>query len=445
VNIPPPVIPDGLVIDDLEKGIFRVNRRVFTDPAILDAERRLVFDQSWLYVGHESEVSGRGAYVKRKVGGRPVILVRDDAGKVRVFFDACTHRGNSVCRGSRGTTSRFLCFYHGWTFNTRGELINVPDQVGYGDKLDRSRLGLGSPPRLESYRGLVFMSMKHDIVDLQSYLGDTRPYIDDMLDMTDSAPVIAPGQQSYSMKANWKMLVENSADAYHGPFTHQRFFQEYVASLGADTKIWQQTLRGSNPENHVIAFENGHAVIDVPAGPLPLFAQKPEILRELREKLTATYGPERVANMLDRSRNLLIFPNLVMISNWRTIRTFYPVTPDYMEVDSWAIVGMNDAPDLREIRFGNFISFLGPAGFGTPDDVEALENCQKAFATTEMAWTDLSKGMGREGGAMANDELQMRTIWRKWYSLMNKGFVPSNERSHCMMSAADQSHGKALQ
>lgn len=253
-----------------------------------------------------------------------------------------------------------------------------------------------------------------------------------MIDMTDSEIMVAPGQQTYCMKANWKLLIENSADLYHGPFTHQRFFQDYVGALGADVSAWQQTLRGSNPENNVFAFENGHSIIDTPTGPLPLFAEKPEIFRELREKLTQRWGPERVSRMLDRSRNLLIFPNLVMISAWRTIRTFYPVRPDYMECDAWAIVGKNDSPELREIRFGNFISFLGPAGFGTPDDNAALEGCQQAFANTEMAWTDLSKGMGREGGAMANDELQQRTVWRQWYSLMNPRFVPSVERSNAM-------------
>jgi len=125
----PTQVPDGLVIDDLENGIFRVNRRSFTDQAILEAERRLIFDKCWLYVGHESELSAPGAYIKRKVGGRPIIFLRDDSGVIRLFFDACTHRGNSICRGNRGTTKRFVCFYHGWSFNTRGELVSFRTQA----------------------------------------------------------------------------------------------------------------------------------------------------------------------------------------------------------------------------------------------------------------------------------------------------------------------------
>jgi hypothetical protein len=64
-----------LVIDDRERGLFRVNRRVFTDPEILERERREVFDRSWLYAGHESEIANPGDFVARRVGGRPLILV----------------------------------------------------------------------------------------------------------------------------------------------------------------------------------------------------------------------------------------------------------------------------------------------------------------------------------------------------------------------------------
>ena len=64
-----------LIVDDRARGIFRVNRRVFTDPEILEEERRQVFDRSWLYAGHESEIANPGDFITRKVGGRPLILV----------------------------------------------------------------------------------------------------------------------------------------------------------------------------------------------------------------------------------------------------------------------------------------------------------------------------------------------------------------------------------
>jgi p-cumate 2,3-dioxygenase alpha subunit len=422
---------DGVVVDDVEKGIFKVNRRAFTDPDILDAERRQVFDQSWLYVGHGSEIPEPGCFVKRNVGGRPLIFVHSRDGVIRFFFDTCTHRGNSVCRGNSGKVNRFTCFYHGWSFDTDGELKVVPDPAGYGKDFDKKTLSLKSPPRIDSYRNMYFMSMKEDIVDLDTYLGGAKKYIDDMLDVTTSEQVVAAGQQTYSMNTNWKLLMENSADAYHGPFTHRRFFQDYLKDMGADLGDWKSLLEDRG-DNHVRTFEYGHALIDTPAGPLPMAADAPQMLDELRAELTEKYSAERATELLDRSRNLLIFPNLVLIAAWRTIRTLYPVSPDYLECNAWAILGKDDSEGMRDMRFSNFIAFLGPGGFGTPDDNEALDGCQEGFFAREVEWTDLSRGMLREGGALANDELQMRSIWRRWNVLMNPGVKTPVELSKAM-------------
>ncbi len=54
--------PEGLVIDNPQDGLFRVNRRAFTDPHILEWERERVFAQCWLYAGHESEIPTPGDF-----------------------------------------------------------------------------------------------------------------------------------------------------------------------------------------------------------------------------------------------------------------------------------------------------------------------------------------------------------------------------------------------
>ncbi len=99
--------PRVIIIDDQEAGLFRVNRRVFTDPECLAEERRRVFDKCWIYVGHESEVPHAGDYRSRNVAGRPMILVRGDDSVVRVLLNTCTHRGSLVCRQKSGNAQDF--------------------------------------------------------------------------------------------------------------------------------------------------------------------------------------------------------------------------------------------------------------------------------------------------------------------------------------------------
>ncbi len=115
-------------------------------------------------------------------------------------------------------------------------------------------------------------------------------------------------------------------------------------------------------------------------------------------------------------RNMVVFPNLALVDLVMgiTIRTFYPVSPDYMEVTAWSLQPSDDDPVLREMRQENFLTFWGPAGLATPDDIEALERCQEGFKAYEHApWNDISRGMA-SGRPNSMDELQMRVFWREW-------------------------------
>jgi hypothetical protein len=85
-----------------------------------------------------------------------------------------------------------------------------------------------------------------------------------------------------------------------------------------------------------------------------------------------------------------------------------------MEVDAWALFPTGESPTLRQKRFQNFLGFLGPAGFATPDDVSGLEGCQRGFAThREVRFSDISRGM-LSAEPSSIDELQMRAFWRQW-------------------------------
>src|SRR5579883_1382707 len=321
-----------LVVDDQRRGLFRVHRSVFVSPEILELERRNVFDRSWLYVGHESEVRNPGDFVARDVGGRPLIMIRGTDGQLRVLINSCTHRGAQVCRETSGNAKTFQCFYHAWTFNNQGELAGVPDAAGYGGWFRKEELGLKQPPRIASYRGLIFTSFDPAIEDLTDYLAGAKEVLDTILDQAEDGMQIAAGTQSYSFRANWKLLVENSIDGYHLRSTHHTYL-EYLKSVGAD---FGRPFRGYGR-----SLGNGHAVIEH-SGPMgrPCALWEPrwgeEVRREIeaiKARLVARFGPERAERIAEWNRNLLIYPNLVINDIMSlTVRTFYPVEPGYLEV-----------------------------------------------------------------------------------------------------------------
>ena len=413
---------DGLVRDDREGGIFRVHRSSMTSPDVLKLEHERIFNRCWLYLGHGSEIASPGDYRRRDVAGRSIMFVRGKAGQARAFYNTCPHRGAIVCRQDAGTAKSFQCFYHAWTFNTEGHLVGIPGKDAYEDTIfDPAERSLKHVPRLESYRDFFFLNYSADAEPLEEYLAGATEYLDIVCDQSVTGGMrIVSGSHRYSSRANWKLLPENSLDGYHGLPTHQTYF-EYVQAVGGmggdDAKAGGRTYGGTAK-----ALGNGHAVVEtwVPWGrpvarwvPQMGEAVKPQI-EACRSAIHTRHGAERGERITDYNRNLLIFPNLVVNDILATVvRTFHPLRPDYMEVNAWALAPVEEDGDRLQARLHNFLEFLGPGGFATPDDVEALESCQIGFNAGGQQWNDVSRGMRREQ-ATDSDELQMRAFWREW-------------------------------
>ncbi len=422
-----------LVIDNVEKNEFLVHRDVFISEEILAKEREEIFSKCWLFIGHESELPKPGDFKRKRVGGRNLLFVRGEDGKIRAFYNTCPHRGALVCRESEGNARAFRCFYHAWSFKNTGELHSLPGRDGYPEDFnaDGSK-DLKEVKRLESYRGFMFVNFDDNAVSLDEYLGNAKEYLDLVVDQSETGMEVLPGIQEYAVRANWKLLAENSVDLYHAMPTHKTYF---------DIKKSQDpNLKKLHVEGRGVDLGNGHAVMEyeAPWG-RPIASWTPVWDQELKEKmdkikarLIDKYGEERGRRMTEWNRNILIFPNLVINDIMAiTIRTFYPVKPGYMEVWGYALAPVDEDGKHRLARNDNFLEFLGPGGFSTPDDNEALELCQEAYTNNkEFEWNDISKGMPRgKENQRATDELQMRSFWRKYKEIMEKSLSKEVVRS----------------
>jgi p-cumate 2,3-dioxygenase alpha subunit len=427
----------GFIEDDPVRGVFRVARRALTSPEVLAREREAIFSKVWLYLGHESEVRNPGDFVRRTVAGRPLIFVRTKRGDVRALFNTCTHRGATICRQDAGNAKSFQCFYHAWTFDLDGALIGVPDAQAYGPGFDRGELGLRPVAQCDSYRGFVFVNFDPHAYDLSTHLAGVKDYLDLIVDSGDGRMEIVSGSNQYTIRANWKLLAENSYDGYHALPTHETYFK-YVASMEQDAlaKMGEISATGAGEsfttKGEAVDLGNGHAVTQkvAPWGrPIarwsPLFgAETRDEIAAIRRGLAEKHGEARAHMMADMSRNMVIFPNLVVNDIMAvTVRTWDPVAVDEMRVSAWQLAPAGESARMREARLDNFLTFLGPGGFATPDDVEALESCQAGFAADGVTESDLSRGLGA-GSVRPVDESQMRTYWRRWRDLV-EGRVPA--------------------
>ena len=418
-----------LIIDSPDAGIFRVHRSAMTSSEIFEAERERIFGRCWLYVGHETEVEKVGEFRRRNVAGRPLLLIRGSDNKVRVLYNTCTHRGAMVCQEDEGQASAFNCIYHAWRFNSKGELVGVPDEKGYGDGFRKSELALKSPPRVEQYRGMYFVNYDANAETLDSYLASIRELIDLSLDSGEvlGGWRILHGTAKYSLRANWKILVENSYDGYHLPSVHQTYI-DYLLWRQRNKGVENPSPTGSDAANAAtlqrtrsFAARNGHGGMihraqgRAIANPSPLWNEDTtkEVLR-IKAQIVARFGETRGRQMAEVSRHICIFPNLIFQDSQTgfRFRQIWPIQPDLIDVLQWDLVPRDERDDLRASRMEYSLAFLGPGGLATPDDAEALEACQRGFGAREVEWSDISRGMQRE--PQMNDELQMRSFWRQW-------------------------------
>ena len=103
----------------------RVHRSVYADPAIFELELERIFGRAWLVLGHESQVRNAGDYFTTRMGREPVVVVKQDNGQIGALINRCAHRGSMVCAEGRGNAERFVCPYHGWSYDRAGALKAV--------------------------------------------------------------------------------------------------------------------------------------------------------------------------------------------------------------------------------------------------------------------------------------------------------------------------------
>jgi p-cumate 2,3-dioxygenase subunit alpha len=412
---------------DPERGRFLVHRSAYNSADVFEEEKRRVLRKSWVVLGHDCEIPNKGDFIVRPVIDRELIFNRDVNGRVNAFFNTCRHRGAAVCREARGNRKRFVCAYHGWAYKSSGELFDQNTSIGYGERFNEDGFyDLGKVPRLEQRGGFWFVCFDPAVAPLDDYLAGAGPMLDEIAEHSAAGLRVVRGCHEYEIKANYKLICENSYDGYHLNITHASYV-DYMKSM-------VQGLSTIDIRGGARSFGNGHACFElrIPTGRpvaqwLPVWGEEVRLAieakkRELEQRLGAEKA-ERIANV---NRNMVLFPNSI-INDQQTIlmRTVAPMAHNRMIIRAWSFGPADESPLLQKIRNECTLSFLGPGGFATPDDVEMLELCQRGFDTGDVEWNDMSKGYQAGERSLCDEnprfdnELQMRAYWSRWDQLMS--------------------------
>jgi anthranilate 1,2-dioxygenase large subunit len=353
--------------------LTRIPDWVYTDPDIYAREvERIFHGRTWNYVALEAELPNAGDFIRSNVGPTPVVVARAEDGTIGVFDNRCRHRAAEYCRELSGTTKEFVCPYHQWTYNLKGDLIGVPFRRGVAGKG-----GMPADFRLESHglrklsvtthRGVVFASYAENMEPFADYLG---PEVLREFEATfDGRKLKVLGHYRHSLPGNWKLYHENLKDPYHATLLHT--FLVTFGLLVAGNKSLM--LTDESGRHGVMASAKSDAKALSSDAKKEMRAYKEGMT--LREPRFMDFVPE-----FDSPWSVTmstIWPNLIVQREMNTlgVRQIVPTGPHEF-IMKWTMFGFegdDEEMTRHRLRQGNL---MGPAGFLGLEDNEAIKFVQ---------------------------------------------------------------------
>ncbi|NKQ12835.1 aromatic ring-hydroxylating oxygenase subunit alpha [Pseudomonas sp. SST3] len=412
----------------------RVHSAIFTDEQIFQDEMERIFHRTWLFALHESEIPNFGDFKRIQLGRYPIIATRNEKGEVQLLINRCRHRGAQVCEAARGNAKRFQCWYHGWTYDTTGDLVGVTGPEAYDEDFKPEQYSLAKVARIGSYRGFVFASLAEHGMSLDEYLGPTKQYFDIMVDSSPTGELeVKPGVVNKTMyRGNWKQV---GMDGYHPHYVHMSVFKIFSkresttgSAVGA---IHLEDPFADASKSRTRGFPHGHACLDFREQRRPHGVAAIEELnhtdegRKYVEDMVAAYGQERAQELIawHGDPHLGIFPNLQLIHDH--VRVVIPISPGETEVLMYPVFLKGVGQSINEKRLRAHEAFYGPAAAGSPDDAEIFERTQRGLLADAEPWILLGRGIRREQvdedssvAGCISDEITQRAQMQEWKRLM---------------------------
>lgn len=414
-----------------------VHKDCYIDDEIFELEMAHLFANTWVYVGHASQVPKVGDYVTTTVGSQPVVMVRHTDQSLQVLYNRCPHKGVQVAPEGCGNTGKFFrCPYHAWSFRTDGKLLSIPLKKGYDNTgLDNCEASKGMVPvgAVRVHREFVFCRLNPEGVDFETYFGESLSTLDNMVDRSPEGKLeVAGGVMRYMHHCNWKMLVDNQTDTCHPMVAHE-------SSAGTAVKVWNDAPPGTPKPMAVELFapfmspyeffenmgirvwDNGHGHTGVSDSIHAEYSPAPGYW----ESMVAAYGEERARAIVNDVRhNTVYFPNIMVKGPIQALRIFKPIAANKTLVESWTfrLVG---APDLlleRTLMYNRLIN--APTSVVGHDDLEMYERAQAGLHSRGSQWVNVGRLYDPAEHGQTNvvtngtNEMQMRSQMRAWMTFM---------------------------
>ena len=175
-----------------------------------------MWTRTWQIGGWAADLVEPGDFMTHKLGRESILMVRQEDGLVRAFYNVCQHRGNRLVHGDLGHAKIFTCSYHGWQFARDGMLVNAqdPDDFPQGNPCGKVKL---SEIPCETWGGFVWFNMDANAAPLRKFMNP----ITEQLDCYGMDKMVRVVNLTALVECNWKIIQDNFNESYHLPTIHK--------------------------------------------------------------------------------------------------------------------------------------------------------------------------------------------------------------------------------
>ncbi len=398
----------------------RIPFRLYHDEEVYALEMERIFrGPCWNYLCLEAEIPNPGDYRTTWVGDTPVVVSRamGEGGAIHAFVNRCSHRGAQIVRKTHGNAPEHVCIYHRWCYRTDGELTGIPFRRGLkgeGGMPADFDMAAASPKKLHlaNVGGMLFGTFSDEAEPIEAYLGEFGM---GMVKRFLHKPIRIIGYSRQMIHGNWKLYAENLRDTYHASLLH-----EFFVTYGVDRATQKGGVKMDGRHRH--NMNHAYTGSDTQAEALAAYAGTAGVALD-RMRLRDTKLLEHTPEFEDRM-NLAaptFFPNglLIQINQSLGTRQIRPKGVDRHEVFQTLFGYVDDSEEQVRHRLIS-ANLVGPAGFVSMEDGEAIELIQKATGNEPQACNVIEMG-GR--GPLQDlthrvTETPVRGFWSYWAELM---------------------------
>jgi phenylpropionate dioxygenase-like ring-hydroxylating dioxygenase large terminal subunit len=222
------------------------------------------------------------------------------------------------------------------------------------------------------------------------------------------------GYSRQRIHGNWKLYAENLRDTYHASLLH-----EFFVTYGVDRATQKGGVKMD--ERHRHNMNHAYAASDSQEEALKAYADTAARLDRMRLRDTKLL---KFKNEFPDGMNLaapVFFPNclLIQINNTIGTRQIRPKSADEHEVFQTLYAFVDDDEEMLRHRLLS-ANLVGPAGFVSMEDGEAIEVIQKATQSGKDAYAVIEMGGRGPVRDLAHrvTESPIRGFWSYWAELM---------------------------